>query len=45
MKISQEIRDAAAAQNDVARGMADMAQRFRDSGGEVYVPTSAGPKT
>jgi phosphomethylpyrimidine synthase len=44
MKISQEIRDAAAAQNDVARGMADMAQRFRDSGGEVYVPTRAGPK-
>ena len=45
MKISQEIRDAAAAQNDVAEGMADMARRFRDSGGEVYVPTSAGPKT
>ncbi len=44
MKISQEIRDAAAAQNDVARGMADMAQRFRDSGGEVYIPTRAGPK-
>ena len=39
MKISQEIRDAAAAQNDVAAGMADMAKRFRDSGGEVYVPS------
>jgi phosphomethylpyrimidine synthase len=39
MKISQEIRDAAAAQNDVAEGMADMARRFRDGGGEVYVPT------
>ena len=39
MKISQEIRDAAAAQNDVAAGMADMARRFRDGGGEVYVPT------
>jgi phosphomethylpyrimidine synthase len=41
MKISQEIRDAAAAQNDVAEGMADMARRFRDGGGEVYVPTGA----
>jgi len=41
MKISQEIRDAAAAQNDVAEGMAEMAQRFRDGGGEVYVPTGA----
>ena len=39
MKISQEIRDAAAAQNDVAEGMAEMARRFRDGGGEVYVPT------
>jgi hypothetical protein len=41
MKISQEIRDAAAAQNDVAEGMAEMARRFRDGGGEVYVPTGA----
>ena len=41
MKISQEIRDAAAAQNDVAEGMADMARRFRDGGGEVYVPTGS----
>ncbi len=38
MKISQEIRDAAAAQNDVAAaGMAQMAQKFRDGGGEMYV--------
>ena len=43
MKISQEIRDAAAAQNDVAEGMADMARRFRDSGGEVYVPEGGAP--
>jgi phosphomethylpyrimidine synthase len=43
MKISQEIRDAAAAQNDVAEGMADMARRFRDSGGEVYVPEAGAP--
>jgi phosphomethylpyrimidine synthase len=38
MKISQEIRDAAAAQNDVAQvGMARMAEKFRQGGGEIYV--------
>jgi phosphomethylpyrimidine synthase len=38
MKISQEIRDAAAAQNDVAEvGMARMAEKFRQGGGEIYV--------
>jgi phosphomethylpyrimidine synthase len=38
MKISQEIRDAAQAQNDVAEaGMAEMAERFRAGGGEIYV--------
>jgi phosphomethylpyrimidine synthase len=38
MKISQEIRDAAGAQNDVAAaGMAEMAEKFRDGGGEIYV--------
>ncbi len=45
MKISQEIRDAAGAQNDVAdvaeAGMAEMAEKFRDSGGELYVETKA----
>ncbi len=41
MKISQEIRDAAAAQNDVAEaGMAQMAERFRAGGGEIYVDTA-----
>ena len=40
MKISQEIRDAAGAQNDVAEaGMAEMAEKFRDGGGEIYVET------
>ncbi|HEX4196046.1 MAG TPA: phosphomethylpyrimidine synthase ThiC [Caulobacteraceae bacterium] len=39
MKISQEIRDSAAAQNDVALGMAEMAEKFRDGGGEIYVET------
>ncbi|HUZ11983.1 MAG TPA: phosphomethylpyrimidine synthase ThiC [Caulobacteraceae bacterium] len=37
MKISQEIRDAAGAQNDVATGLAQMAQKFKASGGEIYV--------
>ncbi|HEY1881089.1 MAG TPA: phosphomethylpyrimidine synthase ThiC [Caulobacteraceae bacterium] len=38
MKISQEIREAAQAQNDVAEaGMAEMAERFRAGGGEIYV--------
>ncbi|MGA0600109.1 phosphomethylpyrimidine synthase ThiC [Caulobacter sp. KR2-114] len=42
MKISQEIRDAAGAQNDVAQsdvagGLAEMAEKFKQSGGEIYV--------
>ncbi|HLI66681.1 MAG TPA: phosphomethylpyrimidine synthase ThiC [Caulobacteraceae bacterium] len=38
MKISQDIRDAANAQNDVAAaGMAEMAEKFRSGGGEIYV--------
>jgi len=39
MKISQEVRDAARQQNDVAAtGMAEMAERFRQEGGEIYHP-------
>jgi hypothetical protein len=42
MKISQEIRDTAAKQNDVAAstaeaGMAQMAKTFREMGGEIDV--------
>src|SRR5579872_6106816 len=37
MKISQEIRDAAGAQNDVAAGLAEMAGKFKAAGGEIYV--------
>jgi phosphomethylpyrimidine synthase len=40
MKISQEIRDAAAGQNDVAdvaeKGMQEMSKKFRDEGSEIY---------
>ncbi len=43
MKISQEIRDTAARQNDVEatsaeQGMAAMSEKFRETGGEIYVP-------
>ncbi|MFO1013948.1 MAG: phosphomethylpyrimidine synthase ThiC [Caulobacteraceae bacterium] len=37
MKISQDIRDAARAQNEVSAGMAEMAEKFRSSGGEIEV--------
>src|SRR5580704_4981795 len=37
MKISQEIRDAAAGQNAVAEGLATMAEKFKAEGGEIYV--------
>ena len=45
MQISQEIRDSARAQNDVAgasaeAGMAVMSERFREGGGELYVPAA-----
>jgi len=38
MKISQDIRDAARAQNEVATGMDEMARKFRETGGEILVP-------
>ena len=38
MKISQDIRRDAQAQNEVDVGMADMASRVRDGGGEIYRP-------
>ena len=39
MKISQDIREAAAKQNDVAAGMEQMSEKFRAEGGEIYVKT------
>ena len=41
MKISQEVRDYAAARspNEGAEaGMAEMSERFKAGGGEIYVP-------
>ncbi|MFZ1893469.1 MAG: phosphomethylpyrimidine synthase, partial [Rhodoplanes sp.] len=38
MKITQDVRDYAATLNDPARvGMAEMSERFKAMGGEVYV--------
>jgi phosphomethylpyrimidine synthase len=36
MKISQDIRDAARAQNEVAAGMEAMSEKFKAGGGEIY---------
>ena len=51
MKISQDIRDAARSQNDVAQNdaaqrdisanMDEMARKFRESGGEILVPLAS----
>ena len=40
MKISQDIRDQVRAQNEVDSGMAQMAQKFRDTGGEILIPVT-----
>jgi phosphomethylpyrimidine synthase len=44
MKISQEIRDSAAQQNhvEVAEGMAEMSQKFREKGSEIYLTEPKG---
>jgi phosphomethylpyrimidine synthase len=41
MKITQDVRDYAATLNDKEQGMAQMSQKFRDMGGEVYVDAEA----
>jgi phosphomethylpyrimidine synthase len=50
MKITQEVREFAAKQNapvetfvaaeDAEAGMAAMSERFKEKGGEVYLPTA-----
>jgi phosphomethylpyrimidine synthase len=40
MKISQDIREAARQQNEVDAGMAQMAEKFREAGGEILVPVT-----
>jgi phosphomethylpyrimidine synthase len=41
MKITQDVRDYAAALDDKELGMAEMSQKFRELGGEVYVDAAA----
>jgi phosphomethylpyrimidine synthase len=40
MKISQEVRDCAAARapNEADAGMAEMSEKFKAGGGEIYIP-------
>ena len=45
MKISQDIRDAARKQNEVATGMEEMAKKFHDLGGEILVPVAPAAPT
>ncbi|WBX83485.1 phosphomethylpyrimidine synthase ThiC [Sphingosinicella microcystinivorans] len=50
MKITQEVRDFAAKQNqsadtfiaaeDAAKGMAEMSEKFKEKGGEIYLPAA-----
>ncbi len=44
MKISQEIREEAGKQNhvEVAAGMAEMSQKFREQGSEIYLAEPKG---
>jgi phosphomethylpyrimidine synthase len=37
MKITQDVRDYAATLNDKELGMADMSEKFREMGGELYI--------
>ena len=41
MKITQDVRDYAATLNDQQAGMAEMSEKFRQLGNEVYVQTDA----
>jgi phosphomethylpyrimidine synthase len=41
MKITQDVRDYAATLNDQQVGMAEMSEKFRQLGNEVYVEADA----
>jgi phosphomethylpyrimidine synthase len=41
MKITQDVRDYAATLNDQQVGMAEMSEKFRQLGNEVYVQADA----
>ncbi len=40
MKLTQDVRDFAAAEEEVERGMAEKSKEFREKGGQVYLPAS-----
>ncbi len=44
MKITQDVRDYAAALNDKEQGMAQMSEKFRELGGDVYVDAERAQK-
>jgi phosphomethylpyrimidine synthase len=37
MKITQDVRDYSAKLNDQSLGMAEMSEKFRETGGDLYV--------
>ena len=41
MKISQDVREYSAAEREKEKGLQDMAEKFRESGGEIYMKESA----
>jgi phosphomethylpyrimidine synthase len=41
MKITQDVRDYAATLNDKQQGMAQMSEKFRELGSELYVDADA----
>ncbi|MFM1813668.1 MAG: thiamine (pyrimidine moiety) biosynthesis protein, partial [Pseudomonadota bacterium] len=44
MKITQDVRDYAATLNDKEQGMAQMAQKFQDLGGNLYIDAKTAEK-
>jgi phosphomethylpyrimidine synthase len=41
MKITQDVRDYAATLNDQQQGMAQMSEKFRELGNQVYIDADA----
>jgi phosphomethylpyrimidine synthase len=40
MKITQDVRDYAAKEKEAKKGMAEMSEKFKEMGSEVYVKKS-----
>jgi len=43
MRITQDVRDAAAQESEVRAGMDEMSRKFREGGGEIYVAAEGEP--